>query len=184
CVLNSQVRPRRRKPNQPQNLRLKSPRLRKSQPNQKQPSLKQQRLKRQLNKLSLQRLNPARKLRPSQQNLQQKHQNLPQSLVQSLVQSQPKSLLLKNQNQQLRSQHQSLLLKNQIQQLRSQHLSQVQSLARNQPRPVLAIIRSRPKRTQPRHDLVPAVEHRVQVTTPSPPSRVCVKNVAEAHSLP
>src|SRR5699024_6724358 len=49
---------------------------------------------------------------------------------------------------------------------------------------VLAIIRSRPKRTQPRHDLVPAVEHRVQVTTPSPPSRVCVKNVAEAHSLP
>src|SRR5699024_632468 len=25
---------------------------------------------------------------------------------------------------------------------------------------------------------------RVQVTTPSPPSRVCVKNVAEAHSLP
>src|SRR5699024_7276646 len=140
CVLNSQVRPRRRKPNQPQNLRLKSPRLRKSQPNQKQPSLKQQRLKRQLNKLSLQRLNPARKLRPSQQNLQQKHQNLPQSLV--------------------------------------------QSLARNQLRPVLAIIRSRPKRTQPRHDLVPAVEHRVQVTTPSPPSRVCVKNVAEAHSLP
>src|SRR5699024_8679481 len=124
--------------------------------------------KRQLNKLSRQRLSPARKLRPSQQNLQQKHQNLPQSLVQSLVQSQPKSLLLKNQNQQLRSQHRS----------------QVQSLARNQLRPVLAIIRSRPKRTQPRHDLAPAVEHRAQVTTPSPPSRACAKNVPEAHSLP